>query len=77
MKIKQIIFITFSIVLSGCIQYHSPDRNTWNQYLYGASFMDMTESAKTAKLPVYMGHGGKVITQSGKLSGKIPCRSDR
>ena len=71
MKIKQIIFITFSIVLSGCIQYHISDRNTWNQYLYGASFMDMTESAKTAKLPVYMGHGGKVITQSGKLSGKM------
>ena len=71
MKIKQIIFIAFSIMLSGCLQYHSPDRNTWNQYLYGASFMDMTESAKTAKLPVYMGHGGKVITQSGKLSGKM------
>ncbi len=71
MKIKQIIFIAFSIMLSGCLQYHSPERDTWNQYLYGASFMDMTESAKTAKLPVYMGHGGKVITQSGKLSGKM------
>jgi len=33
--------------------------------------MDMTENAKTAKLPVYMGHGGKVITQSGELSAKM------
>ncbi|MBQ3785432.1 MAG: hypothetical protein II843_03505, partial [Alphaproteobacteria bacterium] len=71
MKTKQIIFIAFSIMLSGCLQYHSPERDTWNQYLCGASFMDMTESAKTAKLPVYMGHGGKVITQDGKLSAKM------
>ena len=71
MKIKQIIFIALSILVSGCFQYHSPNRAEWNQYLYGASFMDMTESAKTAKLPVYMGHGGKVITATGELSGKM------
>ena len=71
MKTKHIIFVAFSILLSGCLQYHSPKRDDWNQYLYGASFMDMTESAKTAKLPVYMGHGGQVITQTGELSGKM------
>jgi len=71
MKFTKIIFTGLCVALSGCIQYHSPDRNTWNQYLYGASFMDMTETARTAKMPVYMGHGGKVITQSGELSGKM------
>ena len=71
MKLKEIIFISFGIILSGCLQYHSPSRNTWNQYLYGASFMDMTETARTAKMPVYMGHGGKVITQTGELSEKM------
>ena len=31
----------------------------------------MNETAKTAKLPVYMGHGGKIITQSGELSANM------
>ena len=35
--------------------YHSPDRNTWGAYLRGASFSDMTEPARVAKRPVYMG----------------------
>jgi len=69
MNLKKIIFIPF--LLSGCLQYHSPARDTWNQYLYGASFMDMTETAKTAKMPVYMGNGGKRITQSGELSSRM------
>ena len=69
MKIN--IFIFVCLFLSGCLQYHSPDRNTWNKHLYGASFMDMTETARTAKLPVYMGKGGKVITQTGELSEKM------
>ena len=66
MNLKKIILI--SLLISGCVQYHSPNRDTWSKYLYGASFSDMTETAKTAKLPVYMGHGGKIITQSGELS---------
>lgn len=61
-------FFLFALVLSGCIGYQSPDRSTWQRYLSGASFMDMTETAKTAKLPIYMGHGGKIITASGELS---------
>lgn len=71
MKIQKIIFIGLCVFLTGCLQYHSPSRNSWNQYLYGASFMDMNETARAAKLPVYMGQGGKVITQSGELSGKM------
>ena len=69
MRFNKIVFI--SLCLSGCLQYHSPERSTWNQHLYGASFMDMTETARTAKLPVYMGKGGKVITQTGELSEKM------
>ena len=53
------------------MQYTSPDRNTWNTYLYGASFSDMTDTARTAKMPVYMGHGGKVITADGEISNRM------
>lgn len=71
MNLKQTIFICFSLLLSACLQYHSPNRETWRQYLNGASFMDMTETARMAKLPVYMGKGGKLITQTGELSQKM------
>lgn len=66
LNIKILFFMT--LVLAGCLRYHSPDRETWKTYLRGASFMDMTETAKTAKLPVYMGHGGKIVTATGELS---------
>lgn len=69
MKFKTVFLLT--LLISGCIQYHSPNRDTWPKYLIGASFSDMTETAKTAKLPVYMGHGGKIVTQSGELSEKM------
>ena len=71
MNLRKFIFICFCFLLSGCLQYHSPSRDTWNQYLYGASFMDMTETARTAKMPVYMGHGGKIVTKNGELSKKM------
>lgn len=71
MNLKKIIFISLCFLLAGCLQYHSPARDTWKEYLYGASFMDMTETARTAKLPVYMGHGGKIVTQTGELSEKM------
>lgn len=48
--------------------YHSPDRSTWGTYLRGASFSDMTEPARVAKRPVYMGAGGKLI-----LSENVPA----
>ena len=56
------------MVLCGCVQYHSPDRSTWLTYLSGASFTDMSDTARTAKLPIYMGHGGKIVTANGELS---------
>ena len=69
MNIKKILFIP--LILAGCLRYESPDRDTWSNYLYGASFIDMTETAKTAKMPVYMGHGGTIVTQNGELSQRM------
>ena len=48
-------------LLSACVSYHSPDRNTWPTYLRGASFDNMTETARIAKRPVFLGAGGKTI----------------
>lgn len=45
------------------MQYHSPDRDTWAYYLNGASFTDMTEMSRIAKRPVYLGAGGKLVTE--------------
>lgn len=56
------------LLLAGCMKYHSPAHETWSTYLRGASFSEMSETAKIAKLPVYMGHGGKRITANGELS---------
>lgn len=43
--------------------YSSPDRSTWASHLSGASFSDMTEMSRVAKRPVYLGAGGKLVTQ--------------
>lgn len=59
MKYKLLILC---LCLAGCMQYTSPDHSTWDRYLNGASFMEMTETAKIAKRPVYMGKGGKLLT---------------
>lgn len=63
MKISKYIFLPLLICCAGCVQYHSPARNTWSQYLRGASFTDMTETARIAKRPVFLGAGGKLISQ--------------
>lgn len=59
---KGLLFLG-SLILAGCMQYHSPDRNTWAYYLNGASFTDMTEMSRVAKRPVYLGAGGKLVTE--------------
>ena len=69
MNIKKILFIP--LIISGCLHYESPNRDAWPQYLRGATFTDMSETAKTAKLPVYMGHGGTIVTQTGELSQRM------
>lgn len=51
-------------MLVACAPYVSPDRATWASYLNGASFTDMTEMARVAKRPVYLGAGGKLVENS-------------
>lgn len=46
--------------MTACMTYHSPDRATWRDYLRGASMTDMTDAARVAKRPVYLGAGGRL-----------------
>ena len=60
MKLYKVASLLF--LLCGCMPYSSPDRNTWSTYLNGASFTDMSEQARIAKRPVYLGAGGQLIS---------------
>ena len=60
--LKNILLTVCCIVISGCVAYHSPERNTWASYLRGASLTDMTETARVAKRPIYLGAGGRTIS---------------
>lgn len=62
MNKKNLIYIFLTCIIMGCAPYSSPDRNTWKSYLSGASFSDMTEMARVAKKPVYLGAGGTLVT---------------
>ncbi len=57
-----IIFLTFTFLLTACASYKSPDRSTWGTYLRGATFTDMTDSARVAKRPIYQGSGGRLVS---------------
>lgn len=71
MKIKNLYLIIFSFLLFSCTGYKSPSHSMWSLYLQGASFTDMTDQARIAKMPIYMGNGGKIITSNGELSPKM------
>lgn len=60
--LNKLKYFFITLCLTGCMQYTSPERNTWDYYLNGASFMDMTEESKIAKRPIYLGNGGKILT---------------
>ena len=60
-KFKSILALSLLSVLGACMPYTSPDRQTWSQYLNGASFTDMTEMSRVAKRPVYLGAGGQLV----------------
>ncbi len=68
MNTKTLFLLGLCCLGTACMQYHSPNRETWSAYLAGASFSDMTETARVAKMPVYMGHGGTIVTANGELS---------
>ncbi|MBO4480501.1 MAG: OmpA family protein [Alphaproteobacteria bacterium] len=57
-------FAFILVLLSACAGYKSPDRATWGTYLHGASFTDMTASAQIAKKPIYLGDGGRTVSDS-------------
>lgn len=57
------IFVGF-LTLAGCTPYESPVRETWPNYLHGASFTDMSAMAMTAKKPIYQGAGGRTVAQA-------------
>ncbi len=65
MKLKTVFL---SLLLCGCMGYTSPNHDMWPYYLDGASFMDMTETAKVAKRPIYLGAGGKLVTAGADKS---------
>lgn len=62
MNLKKYIILSLLLLTTACVQYHSPERSTWSQYLRGASFTDMTETARIAKRPVFLGAGGNLIS---------------
>ncbi|MBD5388630.1 OmpA family protein [bacterium] len=49
------------LMCGACGGYHSPARSTWPTYLAGASMTDMTDAARVAKRPVYLGAGGRLV----------------
>ena len=51
------------------MSYISPERQTWSTHLNGASFTDMTETSRTAKKPIFLGTGGKTISEVIKEKG--------
>jgi outer membrane protein OmpA-like peptidoglycan-associated protein len=72
MNIKQILSCTLFLgTLVSCAHYTSPNHQTWHTYLNGASFTDMTEMARVAKKPVYLGAGGKTISDATAHSSEM------
>lgn len=62
MKQYSALFLLF-VLFSGCAPYASPNRTSWSEYLRGVSFTDMTDTARIAKRPVFLGAGGHLISE--------------
>ncbi|MBP3316526.1 MAG: OmpA family protein [Alphaproteobacteria bacterium] len=58
---KYIKYLPIALILTACAGYVAPARNTWGTYLNGASFTDMTDMARVAKRPVFLGAGGQLV----------------
>lgn len=58
------IFLFIPLLLLSCAGYTTPERDQWGFYLQGASFTDMTEMGRISKRPVYLGAGGKIVTDT-------------
>ena len=62
--LKDISCTIILAILTSCMPYVSPERQTWHTYLNGASFTDMTEMSRTAKKPVFLGAGGITVSDA-------------
>ena len=61
------LFANISL-LAACTAYTSPARETWRNYLRGASMSEMTDQARVAKRPVYLGAGGRLVGDAVMVS---------
>lgn len=61
---KKILIGFFVAILFGCTPYASPERSTWKNYLYGATFTDMNDVSRTAKKPIFLGNGGRTVADA-------------
>ena len=61
---KKTLIAFFIAIVSGCSPYTSPDRTTWKNYLYGATFTDMNDVSMSAKKPIYLGNGGRTVADA-------------
>ena len=61
---KYLLFALCSLLFASCGGYKTPERGTWSTILKGASFGAMTETAKIAKQPIFLGAGGKTLAQA-------------
>jgi outer membrane protein OmpA-like peptidoglycan-associated protein len=75
---KKLLLAIFAL-LGACSQYATPPRGEWTAILRGSTMSDMTETAKIAKRPIFLGAGGKLISgprPSSAEYGKEPSPSD-
>lgn len=63
MQIKKFIIFASIFTMVACARYQTPPRETWAEHLAGASFMEMTETGRIAKKPIFQGAGGRLIPE--------------
>lgn len=68
---KKILIGFFIAILAGCASYVSPERETWKNYLYGATFTDMNDVSRTAKKPIFLGDGGRTVADATILNPEL------
>ena len=61
---KKTLIAFLVAIISGCSPYTSPDRTTWKNYLYGATFTDMNDVSMSAKKPIFLGNGGRTVADA-------------
>ena len=65
---KKLFALALALALAACGGYKTPERGTWNTILRGASFGAMTETAKVAKKPIFLGASGRALHNQAEAS---------